>query len=867
MSPSCLDLCGDGWELFDTDAGGNDGPAGTRDAAGNDGPAGLPATVPGDVHLDLLRAGRIAEPLVARNVEERRWVEDRVWWYRRRFSVDATVAAAADRIELVCEGLDTTAAVFLNGVEVGRSNNAFVSQRFDIGTAIRGGDNELVVRLEAGPRSVAECDLAKYGGINDKLWGWRAALRKPQFTDGWDWAPHLLTCGIWRPIRIEFHRGLAVRGVVVENRLLFEEEPTDSGCYAETDLSVVAARVQINATIESLRDGPLSAEVSVSLRPLDAGGAGEDAVAAFCKRISLNPGCSELPVELEVENPLLWWPNGHGGQALYSLTITAQPEGGEAITTTRRIGIRSVRIERSSVGAEGESFVFVVNGKRVFAKGANWVPADGIPARVDYDKYRRLLSDARDAHFTMLRVWGGGIYEDEKFYSLCDEFGIMVWQDFMFACAFYADDDQGYLSQVEAEAESAILSLNHHPSIVLWCGNNENDQIYHHMTQTDWEFYKQFHPVERFFGEKIYHDILPRICARLLPNALYWPSSPFGEPGGNPNSRDCGDRHSWDNGYRNFYTDSAKFASEYGVMSFPNTATVCEYCGSPDLLPDRSDPILGYHSNEMDEKNERIASALAEYFDANADAFDTGRLILASQYFQGRTLQESFEHYRRRMFLSAGALFWMYSDSWGTAGWTVVDYSCRRKASYYHTRRGFAPTNVSIRRDGDDAVSVWLVDDGTGTGCARCVVEAIAFDGSGGTVLFDGATSSRPNGVRLAASIDLSETVRSRSRDVYLRVRIETEDGRCIHGHHFLHEDVELNLPCPDVRATISSQDGTTGTIEVVSPVFCRMVYVDEELLDWIEDNAVVLDPGEPRRIGFRCASGRRIDTPTVWSL
>ena len=421
-----------------------------------------------------------------------------------------------------------------------------------------------------------------------------------------------------------------------------------------------------------------------------------------------------LSGELRIAQPDLWWPVPLGGQPLYDVTAVLSARRRELDRRAFRYGLREVALIQEPLGGdEGTSFIIAVNGQKVFCKGADWVPADSIVARVTPAKYRALVSAAAEANFNMFRVWGGGIFEDDAFYQLCDEHGILVWQDFLYACAYYPDDDADFVAESRREAEAALRRLRNYACIALWCGNNENQ----------WIHYQRGKDVARCYGERIYDEVLPDVCRRLDPTRPYWPSSPYGGPGGpggdgrpDPNSEMEGDRHHWFVSiiaptleqridYRLYADDRAKFMSEFGILAPPPLDSLRRYL-PPDQIA-RGSAAWDVHSNRFEKGTNQ--EALRRYW-RPAEELSLEQYVRYSQMIQAEALKFALEHWRRRKFLTAGALFWMYADCWGEVGWTIIDYYLNRKPSYYAVKRALAHVLVSFQEEGDQ-VGVWLVND------------------------------------------------------------------------------------------------------------------------------------------------------------
>jgi beta-mannosidase len=647
----------------------------------------IAARVPGEIHLDLMRAGQMEEPLVSTNAWECRWPEKKSWWYRMHF--DATAAfLEQERQQLVFDGLDLHAQVFLNDTLIGEAKNAFVPAVFDVRHRLEKGRNDLVVRLTAGAELVPE-ELKPMSGDRRQVYGTRAKfpgisrLRKPQFSYGWDWVDALPNIGIWRGVRLEGHSGVVLRDVRLDTLM-----------HGDSTL------IQMETIVENLHpwsERPCVLELTI--RPPKG--------RKIIRKLPISVQVGRSPVEsfIEIPDPQLWWPNGMGGQPLYLVTARVLCDGQECDRRELEIGLRTVEIDRSPIRTGGSRFCVRVNGRDVFCKGGNWIPADGIVARVSRKKYEELVGQAKNAHFNMLRIWGGGVYEDPAFYEACDRAGILIWHDFMFACAEYPDDDAAFREAVRAEAEAVVAALRHHPSIALWCGNNENTWGFAEW----WNGGREFGDRDlRTGGSVIYNQILPDVCRSLDPERPYWPSSPAG--GTTPNVETEGDCHWWHNCTMNpdmerrirheiFDECGSRFVSEYGYIGPCHLDSVKEF-----LKPEErhvESRAWKEHTNQF-EKETTPAAIRLHY--ADPEELSVRDYTLYGQMFQAIMYGRSIEALRFRKLDvrddCQGALIWMYNDCWGEAGWTPIDYYLRRKPSYYWIRNACAPIRAIVRRRG-----------------------------------------------------------------------------------------------------------------------------------------------------------------------
>ena len=780
------------------------------------GPGGkqiVEATVPGDVHVDLIEAGLIEEPLYGQNAPDCAWVEQKDWWYARTFDLPAD--ALGDRVELHFNGLDCTADIWLNGVHLARTNNANIPHTLDATDAARAGLNRLVVRIDTGTRAAAGKEMLRYsmhGAEEPRVW-----MRKAQFTYGWDWAPRLPTCGIWRGVELRSYRAAALRDLCLRTHI--EEDGS--------------ARVKMTAEIENFTDAVLAASVEVALSR------GVRLTRALGGEVG--PGVHTLSGELVVPEPELWWPAPLGPQALYDVTAVLSTDDRELDRLAFRHGLREVALIQEPLGGdEGTSFVIAVNGQKVFCKGANWVPADSIVARVTPAKYRALVAAAAEANINMFRVWGGGIFEDDAFYQLCDEHGILVWQDFLYACAYYPDEDEDFVAESRREAEAALRRLRNYACIALWCGNNENQ----------WIHYQRGGATPRCYGERIYDEVLPDVCTRLDPTRPYWPSSPYGAAGGaDPNSEFEGDRHGWfvsilaptleeRTDYRLYARDRAKFMSEFGVLAPPPLQSVRRYL-PPDQI-ERGSPAWETHNNRFEKGTNQ--EALKRYWKP-AEELTLEQYVRFSQMIQAEALKFALEHWRRRKFLTAGALFWMYADCWGEVGWTVIDYYLRRKPAYYAVKRALAHVLVSFQEEGDQ-VGVWLVNDRLEPVAGRLTTGWVNLR-TGDVVLDDVDCQAPANAAAEMVRLDVPDG----DRAAWMAFGRFDAGGRLLSlNRHFLAGFQFNALRLPDAVVTVAPvEEG--GAVEVRTTDFAWQVHLDVPRGVYLEDNDFDLLPGEVRRI------------------
>lgn len=657
------------------DLNGNDWRVGAAGAARD-----LPAVVPGCIHKDMLRAGRIPDPQVRDNEKLVQWVGETDWTYEREFEVPATVLDH-EHVEVVCDGLDTLATLRLNGEELARTDNMHRRYRFNVAARLVPGRNRLEIVFASPVCAVRErqAERAMPHWPGDCITPGFSWLRKMHCNFGWDWGQKLATCGVWRPIRVEAWSGARLGDIRVD------QDHAGGGVTLTVRPEVVGVAAGYRVTLSHR---------------------GRELAAA--------EGAGATPVRLPVESPRLWWPAGMGEQPLY--TVRVELLGTQrAVLATReiRVGLRTLRLRREK-DQWGESFAFEVNGCRFFAKGANWVPTDNYGSGRDAGYYRQLLESAVAANMNMLRVWGGGIYEDELFYDLCDELGLCVWQDFMFACAGYPLDDAAFVDNIRQEAVDNVRRLQYHACLALWCGNNELELGW----KSGWGLLGDTWqpgllgkmPVE-LYG-KVFDQLLADVV-RDHGGQDYWPGSPHSPTGDRKDSNNpaCGDAHLWDvlmEGKQfSFYTAcDHRFVSEFGYQSLP----------SPRVLERVTEPadrnltsrIMDWHQR-MPVGSGMILRHLAQHLPLPGDFAMT---VWATQILHAILLETAIEHWRRNTPRTLGVLNWMLNDVWPGMTNATIDSTGAWKAPHYALRRLFAPLLVSgVVAPGGDAVDIHVSSD------------------------------------------------------------------------------------------------------------------------------------------------------------
>ncbi len=664
------------------------------------------AKVPGTVHQDLLNHNRIPNPFYGMNEEAVQWVENEDWMYRTSFVVGEQ-QLSRDVAVLEMDGLDTYADVFLNGALILRSDNMFVGHKIEVKPVLRKGVNQLLVRFRSPVKEVLpqlQTNGFDYPASNDHS-PWRTSVytRKAPYSYGWDWGIRLATCGIWRPVRLVFSDVARIEDYYVCQ---------DAVTQAKAD---VDNRLEIN----NVTSNTVSALLKVDYHYSDSD------TKEIKKQIELRPGANTVSLPVSIENPHLWMPNGLGEPSLYKFTASLSVDGVEIAKQERNVGLRTVRVVMDD-DEHGKSFYFVVNGKPMFAKGANFIPDDALLPNVTQERYKRIFEDVKAANMNMLRVWGGGIYEDDEFYDEADRNGILIWQDFMFACSSYPHDPL-FVGRVESEAEYNIKRLRGHASLAMWCGNNE---IYEAMRYWGWQrkySAEAFAEMERGYNV-LFRELLPQMVERLDGTRFYMHSSPYEANWGRPNSWKTGDSHNWGTWhgrkpFESFDTDVPRFMSEYGFQAFPEMKTIRTFAEEKDF--ELESPVMNAHQ-KADIGNALIKQTMGLYYKVPEKFED---LVYVGLVLQGQGIRHGIEAHRRNRPYCMGSLFWQLNDSWPVVSWSGIDYYGNWKALMYQSKRAFAPILINAIKEGDDLCVYLVSDELQDHDGVRLDVELMDFDG------------------------------------------------------------------------------------------------------------------------------------------
>ncbi len=793
------------------------------------------AVVPGCVHRDLRRHGLIPDPFYGRNEAALQWVSERTWEYRTEFEVSADMLAE-ERIDLVADGLDTLATVRVNGRVVARSENMFVGVRVSILHVVKPGRNVLSVQLGSATKFVARERLDhRPREVNDPVGGC-TRIRKQQCQFGWDWAPRLVTAGIWRDLRVEAWSGARLRDIRVRQK-------HDSRGVVLT----IEPEIEHGKKARGRKN-----DLWIKGRVFFGG--------QLVTRIENN--------EARIEAPQLWWPNGQGAQPLYEVRVELWCGETRLDAWTRRIGLRTIEVRRER-DRWGESFQFVVNGRPIFAKGASWIPAHSFVGGLTRKDYEPLLKSAAAANMNMIRVWGGGIYEHECFYDGCDELGLLVWQDFMFACTLYPGDAT-FLASVRAEAEYQVRRLRNRTCLALWCGNNELELL------NGPDLAK---PRARQAYDAVFRRILPEAVRAHDGVTTYWRSSPTqADQAGLRDPERSGNTHFWDVWHllkpvKSYEQKVFRFVSEFGMQSFPSLATARTFC-PPDELNIFS-PVMENH-----QKNPMGNRIILEYI-ARRYRFpkDYAALAYLSQLNQAHCMQVGVEHYRRNQPRCAGTLYWQLNDCWPVASWSSLEFGGTWKALHHAARRFYAPLLMSAHVPGDETAGIgnrlkstvrelhlFTISDEprTVTGVLRW--ELWHLDGS---ILARGEkrVRLRPGESMRQKTVKLERAVEKYGREtLYVRIALEV-DGRDVgEDTVFLCPPRMLSLARRPADVRLVGQSPTKWTMELTAACFQHRLAFElaDVPLVATSDNWFDLYPGRTKRVTIE--TGVPIDEPTLRS-
>jgi beta-mannosidase len=786
-----------------------------------------PAEVPGVVHTDLLRNKLVPDPFFRSNESTLQWIENADWEYRTTFQATPDTLKHS-HIDLVFEGLDGPAEVYLNDKLVLTANNMFREWRLEVKSQLKAGANQLLVIFPSPimkARTIAGADFWRQQFQTPE----KSYLRKAAYEYGWDWGPRFVLSGIWRPVKLD----------------VWDDAKISNFHVHQLDVSSEIAHTVAETEITSAQTIPATVTVDY-----DYGGR----KVSSSRNVDLHSGVNHIALPIDIAHPELWYPNGYGRQAIYAFRAQLKTDGRMQDDQTVRTGLRSIVLRRE-IDQWGRSFELVVNGIPIFAKGADVIPFDSFPTRVTTAQYRRILESARAANMNMIRHWGGGYYETDEFYALCDELGIMIWQDFMFGNE-WQPGTYDFKQNVTQEAEYQIKRLRDHPSIVLFCGNNE--------TEASWDWHRDItsklsvEAARRMWQDylTIFSGVLASAVERLAPETPYWPSSPSADYEDISENYQSGDMHNWSvwHGmlpFRDYEKSIPRFMTEYGFQSFPEMRTVETFTLPEDRTGILAPVMLAHQKNTSG--NAKINDYMLRDY---PEPKDFASFLYASQVLQAEGIKIGTEHLRRNRPRTMGAIYWQLNDCWPVASWSSIDYYGRWKALQYYARRFYNDLLVSPHPE-SGGLAVYVVSDKTTPVAGELRLRVMTFDGN---VLIE-----KKQNVQVAAlssesylQLPIEESLVAKGIDP-TKVAVATDftlAGNVVSSNLiYLAPTVEIHLP-PAPLKTELTKSGDSYRLRVSSPVLARSVYVSFGEVDAdVSDNYFDLLPGQAVEIAINSAA------------
>ncbi|SKA02423.1 beta-mannosidase [Chitinophaga eiseniae] len=791
-----------------------------------------PATVPGTVHTDLLALQLIPDPFVGTNEKAVQWVDKKDWEYRKKWKLSAA-DLQYDVVELDFKGLDTYASVYVNGQLVLQSANMFVEQVVNVKRWLREGDNEVRVHFDSPikhdmPQFLKDQVIYPAGNDASDI-PLSIYARKAPYHYGWDWGPRLVTAGIWKPVLVKKWNKAVIRDV----------------WWQQQQLTAASATLNAVATVEAVAAGTYNLRLTTQVNNASK-------LTTTNTKVVLKQGRNTIQVPVQIRQPQLWWPAGQGEQTRYAATAELLDNAVAIDKNKQLVGLRTIEVVNQP-DSLGESFYVKINGRPVFMKGANYIPQDNFLPRVTTATYTKLFEDMRASHFNMVRVWGGGIYEDDLFYDLADASGILVWQDFMFACTLYPSDT-AFLNNVKAEAAYNIRRLRNHPSLALWCGNNEvavaiknwGWQSGYAYTDEQWSQLQQGY-------DQLFKTVLPAAVKENDPGRFYFHSSPISN-WGKKEDFTKGDNHYWGvwhgmEWFEAYNTHIPRFMSEYGFQSFPEMATIDSFATKADY--DIYSNVMQSHQKSPAKGNTAIRTYMLHYYQAPKD-FPS--FVYLSQVLQAEGMKTAIEAHRRAMPYCMGTLYWQLNDCWPGPSWSGRDYYGRWKALQYYVKDAFTPLLLSGVVE-DKQLHLWAVSDETRN--KKADVELTVMDLAGNPLW-----KKTLSGINIAAntsrkifSVDTTAILKGRNpAEVICYAQLRIDNKIIKRNIIYFAPAKEMPLEKPSVAVTFGKQAAQDGSVlmTIRTDKFARNVYLQLNNAmpeERFEENYFDLLPGETRTV------------------
>ncbi|MFP3593891.1 beta-mannosidase [Chryseobacterium sp. SIMBA_038] len=767
----------------------------------------LSATVPGTVHLDLMNNKIIPDPYKDENEKKVQWIENEDWDYQTSFTI-SSAEKKNQNIDLVFNGLDTFSEIYLNGKLLKKTDNMFRKWEIPVKKYLKAGDNLLQIKFKSAVNVGKE--LAKKVPFTMPE-SPRSFVRKAQYQFGWDWGPRLVTAGIWKDVKLNFWNDAKIENIKIEQKSLTKQK----------------AELNIQTEIVAKKEGKYAVSINNQ-----------------SNNFQLKKGRNIIQIPFTINNPKLWQPNGWGDPNLYDIKISLQKDSKIVDNKTERIGLRTIELIQEK-DTKGKSFYFKVNGNPMYAKGTNWIPSDSFSPRITKEKYQKLIKDSKEANMNMIRVWGGGIYEDDEFYKACDENGILVWQDFMFAGSFYPSDE-AFLSNVKEEVKDQVNRLQNHASIALWCGNNEVDEAI-----VNWGYQKQFKYSKEDSLQvwkdykKVFHELIPNTLKENLTadKNIYWPSSPS-IGWGHKESLTEGDSHYWgvwwgEQPFEIYNEKVPRFASEYGFQGMPTLETTKSmFSGVPNLSMENG-------TIKAHEKHARGWEIINSYMkrDYNIPT-DFVKYNYVSQLLQALGMQIAIEAHRRAKPYNMGTLYWQLNDCWPVVSWSSIDYLGNWKALHYQVKRSFE-NQVILTDEKDGVLNFYAINDSLNTfENVNLEIQVIKFNGEilNKKVVSNGKSLEE---ILKFEPIEIKNLLSNFNKDeVFLRLTLKDEKQKIIaQNNYFFSKPKDLKLTKPNIKIKKISPT----EIEISTDILAKDVYLMGDT--HFSDNFFDLLPKTSKRI------------------
>ncbi len=779
----------------------------------------LPAEVPGCIHLDLLRNKLIPDPFFGVNEKELQWISRKNWIYRLKFFVDKSLNLKRYK-RITFFGIDTFASIFLNGKKVIEANNMFHPWESDLSNNLKLGENIIEIEFRS-PLIEISPKLKKLDYIlpadNDKAGGMSPYIRKAPYHFGWDWGPCFVTSGLWKKVQLIGYDSFLVNSINL-NQLRINNK------FGEIEIEVEIISNNLSKATLFIMEESLKFE--------------KEFILNIKKDINI------FKKSFKVVSPKLWWPVGHGDQNLYNFNIRIKSNDFDS-SFNKRIGFRTVKVVRKR-DKKGESFTFNINNTAIFSKGANWIPADSFTTRLKKEDYLEYLKSVVEANMNTLRVWGGGIYEPDYFYELCDELGILVWQDFMFACSLYPSD-KPFLKSVKKEAIYQIKRLKDHPSIVMWCGNNEIAWAWY-----NWEW-KEKLPNHLWKSYKLlFHKVLLKVCKKYDSSRLYWPSSP-GHGIDVPKTGQIygsGDNHYWGvwhggDDFEAYEANVGRFMSEYGMQSYPELSTIKTFAASKER--NINSVTMKFHQ-KASLGNKNVIKYIKKYY-SKPNNFES--LLVISQLMQAEAIKIAVESHRRNMPYCMGSLYWQLNDCWPGASWSSIDYNKNWKALHYAAKKFFTPILVSIKQK-EKYLEIFAINDLNELIDCDLVIDL--FDLNGKKIQsYCKSLKLSPISAKKYFSTKVQNFIKGKNRSkILLKSFIKHKDTVLSMNNYYFVKPKDLCYPEPKFNIKHEVLEDTFLIIILPITFLYKVHFICTNCKGVFSDNYIDLLPGEEKRIKFK---------------